>query len=251
MVMGPDNFRKLSAYVDGELDAHTTAEVAEQIARDPEAATIVAKLTSIKSTIKSSYNDGQTGESILPDPPELKLKRGIVAATVFAVTLLSVWIFSNQLVPARTDVLAIALNHYDSWKQVKARELKPASLITPVSIPDLSSAGLKISSVDTPIHFSGLPASHLTYLGSRGCRLSLFIFEGKLDDEAIPDLRGNGILADHWTTQDSSYLLLSRKMNVQRFSVLAEFIKETTRKLAPVDEEMRIAMRKARQPCRA
>lgn len=251
MVMVPEIFEKLSAYVDGELDPHTAAEVAEHIARDPEAATIVAKLTSIKSSVKSSYHDERLSESLLADAAGSKLKLGLVAATLLAVALCSIWIFSNQLQPGRNDVLTMALDHYDSWRQVEKTELRPASLSALVSIPDLSPAGLKISSVDTPIHLGNSPASHLTYLGSRGCRLSLFVFEGKLGDKAITSLVQGNVLADFWTTEYSSYLLLSRKMNAQRFAVLAEFIKETTRNFVPVRDEMRIAMRNARQPCRA
>ena len=53
---GPITFEILNAYVDGELDASTTADVARAVAEDSELASQVAALSHLHSVLADSLN---------------------------------------------------------------------------------------------------------------------------------------------------------------------------------------------------
>ena len=67
----------------------------------------------------------------------------------------------------------------------------------------------------------------------------------------ISDHQKSDVLAKGWQVGDLGYLLTARRMNADRFGVLAKAIQESTRKIAPLLNETRLALGKARQPCNA
>ena len=61
MTLTKDQMKRLSAYVDGELDPQQQSDVAREVAENPAAARAVASMSALKVGIKNAFttNEGQ------------------------------------------------------------------------------------------------------------------------------------------------------------------------------------------------
>ncbi len=241
------DLQRLSAYVDGELEPGEAAEIAADIAGDRDTARAVANLTALKAGVRDAFD---TGPGEVPEIRSERRRTGFAAAAVVAVCLLGAggawWTYGTQ---GGSGILAGAVEHYDSWQDTGA--IRKASVPGSVFVPDLTEAGLTARTIEPAVTLGAVSASHVTYLGRRGCRLSLYAYQAEGAEAAVPLASKSDVLVDRWTVQKLEYLLVARKMNPQRFQVLAGAMRKATQDAAPPDDTTRIAMSQARQPCRA
>ncbi len=252
-------FEQLNAYVDGELDAVETAEVARAVADNPVLAGQVAALTQLRSALKEVI-----------DIPALKLParnkpgawRGIVAAGVafvmFVVGSVAMTALDRDF---RDGWLNRAWEIHHSWSLEQALAdtrtvLLPVRYTDAVSgayVPDLSAA--KLSVTHTGLHeFSGNRTALLVgYRGTRGCKISLITFTRPLNlEEELRYYQNGKNEAYAWRAGKLGYVILSDGMDAPRFKLLAKSVLKTSRLHLPFDKKTHLALGKSReesQPC--
>jgi anti-sigma factor RsiW len=100
----------------------------------------------------------------------------------------------------------------------------PASSPPDVFVPEMFAAGLT-PAFTRETSVNGEAASHTGYVGSSGCRLSLFRI-GRPDAEHGFDMSiDNGLLHASWSGDAASFLLVARGMDEARFALLAGALK--------------------------
>jgi hypothetical protein len=252
MTINEEQLTRLNAYVDGELTPSERSDIAHEIAVNPAAAHAVAALSAVKVGVKEAF----ATDHLQFDPNSMDRSSGpfVKIATSVACLMMvcaAVWLFAVEI-GSKHDGFAEALKKYDNMQTSEPAKPLVVAAFGGLIVPDLSPAGLTIAWVETGVQIGLHSALHVTYLGKRGCRLSLFVYDapgGKLINTSAK--RKPDILAEHWSTANIGYLLLARRMNSDRFNVLAGAIQEATIKAAPLMDETRLAMRSARQPCTA
>ena len=95
---------------------------------------------------------------------------------------------------------------------------------------------------------------HLGYRGTRGCRLSLFVFEAETGWPDGRDLSSGARRGFAWRVGDLGYLLLARDMKAGRFELIADKMAQATRARRTFDAATRTALQRSRAaspPCSA
>jgi len=255
----------LSAYVDGELDPDSTANVAKAIARDPHIAKEVACLTKLKATMPKIVPRG---------PIKLREKRPAqtwvyaIAASVAALVVLAglgagMYLLSQNLAK---DWLTVAKSHHESWiSNMKGKSapdppflLAAASqtLGSKVLAPDLSAASLTLATASV-IQFEQKKALHLGYVGTRGCRLSLFVLPIALKSQAkrprASTSKGSFRITT-WSHMQQGFILMATGMDPSRFALLTETLRNYSGFKEPFDKPTRQRLARSRaesKPCAA
>lgn len=254
----------LNAYVDGELDAASAAQVAAAVAGDPDLAAQVATLTRLKASTANAMPADMSDMSP-PAMPQPRYRRrplaslALAAASLLlalglgAATLISVW-------PARDNTptaLLAAAGLHRAWINDPSGAVGPSPATTPLAlteIPDLSAAGLTLSHV-VPAAVPGERRMGqgggilVGFRGPRGCRVSLWIGEALPDFTAEPaQQRVDGLSAFVWRVEHKGYALMTRDMDAQRFVTLASAVARITRERFQVDTLTRMALQQSADP---
>lgn len=254
---------ELNAYVDGELDAATRAQVADAIAADHRLAQHVARLTALKAALPDAMPalpafDLDARAAPANDNRAVLGRCAAVAALVFAVAALGNWV-AYQTWWGSTPVMswrAAADVQHRNWAE-KTRSDATAALMPVaadgggVAIPDLSSAQLTLTAFGH-VKLGEFEAFRLGYSGTRGCRISLFVL-----DRDTPAVRAGfawsrGTEFSEWLAGERRYVLLSIGMDRRRFEHLAAQLEAFTQRPSPFDAEVRqqfARAKKAAQPC--
>jgi hypothetical protein len=264
------SWETLNAYVDGELPAGAAAEVARALARDSALARQVASLTRLKAATQEVVQDlGGAGEIALPAPPNRRWRPAALAASlglVLAIGLAAAlvpnlgerppfwvtqaraaheaWATLQDPVPLEVDgVVLVALGQAGAGSYLKAY------------LPDLKSARLTLTYLESVALADGGAALHAGYRGTRGCKITLLVLPG---GEALPrELTRHddaALRAFAWRAGPLGYILLAEGMDEARLKLIAETVHSATLKNSPVDAETRTALRESRersQPCLA
>jgi len=238
----------INAYVDGELEAADAAGVAEAIAADSQLASMVANLHAMKSAVGDAFN---TSEVIAVTPQKPYLSRAslmaLAASLVVAVIGSGLWYGLSQR--NTDDVISQALLQHDNWlvKPQAAQNgiINAAALIT----PDLTPAGLTLAGVQKNIPLGDTFGQRYAYVGTRGCKLSLFVSERDHAFEGIGNTARPDALIVKWAVANRGFLLVARNMNQERFRVIAKALEAATARAVALDEPMRLAMLQTRKPC--
>jgi hypothetical protein len=264
------SWETLNAYVDGELPAGAAAEVARALARNPTLASQVASLTRLKAATQEMVQDlSRASEIVLPAPrnrrwrpPALAASLGLVLAIGLAAALLpnlgerpppwvtqarvahEAWATSRDPAPLEVDgVVLVALGQAGAGSYLKAY------------LPDLKSARLTLTHLESVALADGGAALHAGYRGTRGCKITLLILPGgaalprqltRHDDAALR--------AFAWRVGPLGYILLAEGMDEARLELIAETVHGATLENSPLDAETRTALRESRersQPCLA
>ncbi len=257
------DWETLNAYVDGELDAEHAAEVARAAADEPEIARQVSMISQLKAVTAASAEPMPRID--LPHPARPQWPR-IAAGVAVLFVAGAAGIFA--LFPAAQEEawLADARADHAEWAATLAigdiealdarsylaglRRLGPAPFL-----PDLTSARLRRESVR---YIAGgnrqAGAIHTGYVGTRGCRISLWI--------TITDKTGFGPLTRHesgagpsfsWHAGGLRYVVLSSGMDAGRFALIAGAAHKASRARAIPDDQTRTALahsRKTSPPCK-
>ncbi|MEM8688156.1 MAG: hypothetical protein AAGF81_12550 [Pseudomonadota bacterium] len=249
--------------MDGELDAATKAEVAAAVAADAKLARKVAQLSLLKAALPEAMPEMpelvETAGKSSAAPSESTTNWRNLAASLAVFVLVGctvagvlVW---QSLVEDSSSWHLQAKDIHSQWavNPTTASELHSVSNDSPVvgvDIPDLSSARLAISRLQR-VRLGDHLATHVGYVGTRGCRVSLFIFhDEQLSQPASAGLPA-GMRKANWRAGRRSYLILSTGMDVRRFTQLASSIKAFTRDPNLLDQSAKQQLAEARRTSRA
>jgi anti-sigma factor RsiW len=273
------SWETLNAYVDGELTAGVAAEVARALARDSALASQVASLTRLKAATQELAQDfgragGEAGAITLPALPNRRWRRPALAASlglVLAIGLAAAlvpylgesppswvtqartaheaWATPQDPVPLEVDgVVLVALGQAGAGSYLEAY------------LPDLKSARLTLTHLESVALAHGRAALHAGYRGTRGCKITLLVVPGLVapGGEALPrelTRHDDGALhAFAWRAGPLGYIMLAEGMDEARLELIAETVHSATLKNLPLDAETRTALRESRersQPCLA
>jgi anti-sigma factor RsiW len=250
----PD-FEMLSAYVDSELDPPEASRLARLIAADESLARRVARLFEMKEGVAKL-----APEVVVVTVPQARSARRLfaplaLAAGFFAAVLGAVvWIGMPHLTPNETvaqNAVGDAVLLHDRWTSEAQPAAAPAALPAGFFAPELVSAGLTLSMVQSGIALAGRPAVQAGYVGRHGCRLSLFETKSEDGEETFSVTSRADLQSATWTSGDLRYLLVARRMDEARFTVIAGVLRTMTarRGAADPDHEAIAELQTARQPC--
>lgn len=248
---------QLNAYVDGELGAEDTARVAAAIAADHDLARHVAEISALKVALPQ----------IIPGTPDINLARknkgeslGFatpsfrIAAAAAALMAIIVTGSVSYTMFHDSDLFENAVAVHDIWTKrntadghyVRSEDLGVFAAL------NLSSAGLMLAD-RADLMLDGYQAVRLSFIGSRGCKVSLFAIDG------IPNLSSNhennrNLRSQSWKTEVHTYLLLGYGMDEARFAILAKALSQFSETYDPFNlhVEQRLASSRAESaPCNA
>lgn len=253
-------FEILNAYVDGELDAAAAARVARAVAENPVVARQVSALSRLRLAVAGSVD-------ALPSkaPTEPTLGRRLMA--VAAVGALTLFIAGSVLLSgpdraADAGWLARAWQIHHGWSKTTPpnvsgdRDLLRASFSVAqpgAYVPDLSAAQLFVVHATTTPFTSKEEALLIGYRGTRGCKISLIVFpppDGL--GEALISFREGHQEGFAWRTGILGYAILSDGMDSGRFRLIAESVRDASRRHLPIDAKTRTALMQSRYatpPC--
>ena len=264
------SWETLNAYVDGELPAGAAAEVARALARDSALASQVASLTRLKAAAQevARERDG-AGEITLPAPRRRSWRPAAVAASVALALAIGL---AASLVPNRGERppswLTQARAEHEAWtgpQDLAPPEVGGVILVAlgqagaggylKAYLPNLTSARLTLTHLESVASADGGAALHAGYRGTRGCKVSLLVLPS---GAALPrELTRRDDAALHvfaWRAGPLGYVLLAEGMDEARLVLIAETVHRATLENAPFDPETRTALRQSRarsQPCLA
>lgn len=249
----------LNAYVDGELNRATSAQVAAAAAADPSLAARVATLSRLKASVPTPDMRGR-----IPPLPQISQKRWLapsrlaaIAAALALIVAASVLIRPDVGPPARW--LEGALTEQRQWMaSVAAGEagegpvtIKAATAARPL---DLSDAQLKLVYAVPVSRMSGQNATFLGYRGPHGCMVGLWIGPPQDGLGTRPAARDAGpVVVRAWRDNFHGYALIAKGMDPARIDGLAAAVARLVDPGQFFDDGIRIALRDVAQtgsPCR-
>jgi len=122
-------------------------------------------------------------------------------------------------------------------------------------IPNLNSARLTLTHLESVTLADGGTALHAGYRGTRGCKVSLLVLPSGADLPRELTRRDEAALrAFAWQAGPLGYVLLAEGMDEARLALIAETVHRATLENSPFDGETRPALRQSRersQPCHA
>lgn len=271
---GPD-WMDLNAFVDGELTRERGEAVARAAAADPGLAAQIDALRRLKAAAAQSVEVLPTDlppglpPGLPPDlpgataPPRRPWLRRLQAACLvfllFGAGALTALLWRGE---ASQDWTARGWALHETWIGAGGPASASAAgtlliglqtLGPDAQAPQLEAAKLRLDYVALVLA-EGRDVLHLGYRGTRGCRLSLFVFEAGADwiDEA--DLSQGARRGFAWQVGGLGYLLLARDMEAGRFGLIADKMAQATRAHRNFDAETRTALQRSRAaspPCSA
>ncbi len=251
----------LNADVDGELDAAAAAEVAKAVAEDGELARQVAALTRLRSAVSES---AVAPPLAISDPRSTGSRTFAIAASIgFALIVAGSVLLFGLGRDTGLDWQARAWQMHQGWSNGDvAEQTRPAILlarhadIVPGAyVPDLSASRLSLVHVGAVPFADQQRALMAGYRGTRGCKISLLIFSslGAQGEELSPFRNAtNG--AYSWLAGSLDYIIMTDSMDSDRFRLLAESVRHSSRRHRPFGQKTQTALRESREkspPCRA
>jgi anti-sigma factor RsiW len=252
---------QLNAFIDGELDVEARAEVTAKAARDPAYAQKLAMLSQLKAAIADAVPTPEIEVSRAPSPSRHRMVFAVAASLVLLIAAGIGW---TNLTDDRTAPIEFALEKaietHRAWKPQTAGNsdkglAQPVAAVLHPNVPDLSANGLDLAYVGTRRTTGGRDMLLIGYLGSRGCRLTMFVnrAEGpKLDN--VVHIDSDNVVVSLWRAGSLSYALLAEGMAKPRFRLIADSVRRASLRRLPLDHDTRMALSRSRAaspPCRA
>ncbi len=225
------------------------------IAGDPDLAQQVAVLTQLHSVVIEA---SETPEIDFHQAPaeqghhDWYIYAASIAFLIFVdgSTLLS--LFHDR--PATPRWFEVAVNLLETWpdksdrKALSTAAVAPARSLARAYVPDLSAAKLVVNHVVERTEPAVGNLMVIGYRGTRGCRIALAIFD---DSGSFPlertIVRNGDIRAYAWRAGRMGYAIIADGMDVSRFRLIVETVRETTLRHQAVDAETRIAVGESRR----
>tara|TARA_B100000315_G_scaffold233897_1_gene247453 strand:- start:1318 stop:2106 length:789 start_codon:yes stop_codon:yes gene_type:complete len=255
-------FETLNSYVDGELNAADTAEVAAAIAHDPHLARQVAVLTKLHSSIIETAETPEI-EQLHAPAKRSRTGPGLLAAGIAFLIFISGAVlisssFDRPVLPQWYEVTANALERWPDRPSEKAPVMEitePAGSFAEAYVPDLLAAKLFINHVEEKTVSVLGSLRVIGYRGTRGCRIVLTIFaDGGSFPVGRTFLQDGNIQAYAWRAGRLGYAMIADGMDAERFNLVVKTVHETTLRRLPLDAKTRVALGESRQrsvPCLA
>ncbi len=269
MTRAHPSLEDLNAYVDGELPPRDRAEVAAALATRPDLAHRVAVLTKLKAAAGEA-TDAAVPDNLLPprrttwrDRPWRRIAAGLaVAVGIGAMAALVPWTAKDD-----DAWLAAPIAAHEAWVASGSAGLSDAAgagaflvglatLGSGAEIPDLTAAKLTIAGVRfISAAEDRLPAVHVAYGGTRGCRVTLWMTPSPPGfDGAELSLQQRGAYQLYrWRAGNLAYALISG-VDPARFELIARTARKVTLERVQPDAETRTALGRSREqspPCPA
>jgi hypothetical protein len=174
----------------------------------------------------------------------------MAAGLAIAVVAGGLWLGIDKLSQPTTpgNVFAAALSDHDQWTAEPVK-LQPITVAAGFALPDLMLSGLRVEAVETDVRLNGIPATHIGYVGHKGCHLSLYVLhmKGVVD---VGDFADDDLLhAESWMVGNTTYLAIARRMDPVRFTTISHALRLATEEGIPLDQRVRTALAKSHQPC--
>lgn len=248
------SFDELSAFVDGELDGARTAAVAQAVARDPKIARQVEDLAALKDRVGALYPaapaialDLQAHER----RPKIRIAAAVAAGFAAAVIAGLAVMFGLNTSDARhpTAIDAALALHRSHTATGKAQ---PIGGHLNIPVPDLSASRLTVARIAMVEMTSGRVAE-IDYRGTRGCRISLFVFPSTLDSAALAKAATLPTAAA-WNERGRGYLVAATEVGPRRLETIIAAIRFQIRERRPLSDSLRRQLAVARAnsaPCHA
>jgi anti-sigma factor RsiW len=243
----------LNAYVDGELDRVTSAQVAAAAAHDKALAARIATL----SKLKANFARPDIPATQIPPLPSSSKRtrpapRHLFAIAAGLVLVLAVGLLTSSRIVSTTDRawLDSALAAQRHWLESASKN--DATKTTPITIDaskatrplDLSDAELKLVYVAAAPQLAGPEATFLGYRGPHGCMVGLWIGLPQEGLGSIPKSLDTGnIRVRAWRDQGTGYALMSNGMDPIRIDRLADAVARLVDPGQIVDDGVRMALR--------
>ncbi len=243
----------LNAYVDGELDLITSAQVAAAAAQDARLAARIATLSKLKASTIALENPVS---QVPPLPYGFRQHRraswrvyGIAAglALFIAIGLLA-WLYLGSR--ADHDWLDAALTAQRHWIESASKHDVGGTPIVIIGVTraarplDLSDAELKLVYVAAAPPLAGSEPMLIGYRGPHGCMVGLWIGLPQAGVGPVPQQFDTGeIRVRAWRDQSTGYALMSKGMNPARIDRLAEAVARLADPKQLIDDSVRFALR--------
>lgn len=242
----------LNAYVDGELPRDEAARVARLAAQTPAVAAQIATLRELKAAVPE----------IVPERDiRLPARRGFPAgrlAVAAAAVMLLVGAALLHLFPQAeledAKWARLLESHHNAWAFARGADraaFLPAS--GPAGLLPLNLESARLTFVGyQEISVAGRKVVRTGYEGTRGCRVSLFVYPAglALDQKAFAD----SLLVRKWEVRNQGFALMADGMAGARFEGLARAVEDALREGAQPDPDTRQRLAQARRtspPCQA
>ena len=256
MTLDEKRWQQVNAYVDGELDPAMAADVAAAVANDRALAGAVAAI----SRLKAAAAEGLETPAISLEMPRRPWRRiALAASVVLGIGLVAA--VSLQRGEDGPGSLARLGERHASWAAAESPDTGDslagvtlaglAQLGFAAEIPDLSEAGLLLAQVSVVGGRDADGGLQVRYLGSRGCRVSLFV-ERASGEGAVGRRDVGSVYAASWLVRDLRYTLMASGMHEPRFGTIAAAAEAATRRDRPTVDTLREALRSQREqspPC--
>lgn len=248
----------LSAYVDGELAADEAAVIARRAARDPALARQLATLQELRAGVAAIADN-----VVLPRQPPAARRhapwpRRLTAAAVLGVMVAGAgWWALERVTAPHGDAgatLAGMVESHDAWRDSPTQALLPAGIASARTTALMAATGLELVHEEIVGLPDGRTARHSGYLGSNGCRVSLFELPGSDGRASLSTLafaENDDLLHASWQTVETRYVLLARKMDSVRFATIASSVRAATQSAVEDENDLIAALEGARQRCLA
>jgi hypothetical protein len=244
-----NEWEKLNAYVDGELDPAGAAEVAAAIAREPSLARSVATLSRLKATI------GDLAPAVTVAPPRQIRPWAHACMVMVAVVALLVTTIGNpqRLLPSDVESgwISPAIAAQRAWIGGASSAERSESVRIGLSagetmrVPDLSAARLKLVHVSLGPEVGRATGLFLGYRGIHGCRVGLWIgnVPAGIAENAHP-VAARELSAYAWRVGKMGYVLLAHGMDRQRLGLLAQSVAYITKDGDHLDATVEAVLRR-------
>lgn len=242
----------LNAYVDGELDPAQAARVARVAAGNPSVAAQIATLRELKAAVASAVPDREIRLSG-GGPSFHRIMYAAAAVVAFLVGGAVLHLSAFREDSGARWARFLQAQHADWTFSDGSRTAPIAPVFGPANLLplDLRSARLTFVGSET-VHHEGRAVLRAGYEGTRGCRVSLYVF----DSDAVPDTTkfDPSLRVRWWEIGEQDFVLLARGMAEARFDGLAKAIEKALRSGYELDRRTRQQLAQARRtspPCRA
>lgn len=224
-----ERWEDLNALVDGELAPDRLAAVAGRIADDPVQARAFAALAALKAGTAGARPVRRPGDASGRSARRRAGAAALLTGAVLFGSLLGgsvMWLVdAPRIAPA----------------QERAVSASPAaSPHLDARLPALDAHGLRLDRVD--VASGSAPRAEALYVGERGCRLRLRVRPADAEGEASP----SGEEA-RWRVGDVLYLMVSERMDRDRFEAVVAAARAETRGEPPAPADAVAA--RADRPC--
>ncbi len=244
-----NEWEKLNAYVDGELDAAGAAEVAAAIACQPSLAKRVATLSLLKATT------GEIEPTVMVAPSRQIRPWAHACMVMVAVVALLLTTIGNQPVLLPSDAesgwISPAIAAQLAWIDGDSSADRSENVRVGFSggetmrVPDLSAARLKLVHVSLRPEAGKASGLFLGYEGIHGCRVGLWIGSVPASTaESAHPVKAHGLSAYAWRVHKMGYVLLAQGMDKQRLGLLAQSVAHITQDGDRLDATVEAVLRR-------